>query len=109
MCKQYKIPICSLLTGIIITLITGFFPNVFLLGVSYRGYLLPWMRSVVYPGAPFEILWIYFLTDIIIWTVLIYLALLSVQEEKKQPVKQPVKIKPKKKIVKKKPRRKKRR
>ena len=105
MCKQYKIPIYSLLTGIIITLITGFFPNVFLVGVSHWGYLLPWMRRVVYPGAPFEILWIYFISDIIIWAVLIYLALLSVQEEKKQPVK----MKPEKKIVKKEPRRKKRR
>jgi hypothetical protein len=87
MCNQYKIPIYSLLTGIIITLITGFFPNVFLLGVSYWGYLLPWMMQVVYLGAPLEIIWINFIVDIIIWSVLIYLGLVSIEEEKKKPVK----------------------
>jgi len=87
MCKQYKIPIYSILTGIVITLITGFFPNVFLLGVSYWGYLLPWAMRTVYPGAPFEILWINFIVDIIIWSVLIYLTLLSVEEEKRKTVK----------------------
>ncbi|NIO44675.1 MAG: hypothetical protein GTN36_03940 [Candidatus Aenigmarchaeota archaeon] len=98
MCKQYKIPIYSLLTGIIITLITALFPNVFLVGVSHWGYLLPWLRRVVYPGAAFEVLWVYFLSDIVIWSVLIYLALISVKEEKKKPV---IK-KPKKKTIKKK-------
>jgi len=105
MCGQYKIPIYSLLTGIIITLITAFFPNVFLVGVSHWGYLLPWLRRVVYPGAPFEILWIYFITDIIIWSVLMYLALVSVGGEKKVK-KKPVKKKTKKKPVKKKKRKK---
>ncbi len=114
MYKQYKIPIYSLLTGIIITLITGFFPNIFLIGVSYWGYLLPWMSRVVYPGAPLQIIWINFIVDVVIWSVLIYLGLLSIEEEKEKPVeiKKPVKIKksvkmkPKKKPVKKKTKRK---
>lgn len=84
MCKQYKIPIYSLLTGIIITLITGFFPNVFLGKYSYSGYFLPWSKKIIYPGAPLEISWIYFIVDIVIWSVFIYLALLSVGEEKKE-------------------------
>jgi len=109
MYKQYKIPIYSLLTGIIITLITALFPNVFLMGISHWGYLLPWLRRVVYPGAPLEILWVYFISDIIIWSVLIYLALISVEEEKKKeiekkPKEKPVEMKPKKKTIKKKPR-----
>jgi len=108
MYQQYKIPIYSLLTGIIITLITGFFPNVFIIGTQHWGYLLPWMSQIVYPGAPLEIMWINFIVDIVIWSVLMYLAFLSVEEEKEKPVeiKKPVKAKPKKKPVKKKTKRK---
>jgi len=99
MSEQYKISIYSLITGIIITLITGFFPNVFLIGVSYWGYLLPWTKQIVYPGAPFEILWINFIVDIIIWSVLVYLTLIGIEErEKKKPVKKkPIKKKSKRK------------
>lgn len=81
MCKEYKVPIYSILTGILITLITGVFQNVFLLGVSYWGYFLPWLRRIVYPGSSLEILWVYFIADIIIWSVFIYLAIISVEEE----------------------------
>ena len=95
MCKQYKIPIYSILTGIILTLITGFFPNVFLIGITYWGYLLPWMSRIDYLGAPLEIIWINLLADIIIWSMLIYLALVSVEEEKMKTVKEKaVKIEP---------------
>ncbi len=95
MCKQYKIPIYSILTGIILTLITGFFPNIFLIGITYWGYLLPWMSQIDYPGAPLEIIWINLLVDIIIWSMLIYLALVNVEEEKIKTVKKKaVKIKP---------------
>jgi hypothetical protein len=88
MCKEYKIPIYSTLTGILITLLTGLFPNVFLLGVSYFGYFLPWLRRIVYPGAPLEVLWINFFVNIVIWSVLIYLAMVSIEEEKvkKKPI-----------------------
>jgi len=88
MCKEYKTPIYSILTGILITLITGLFPNVFLLGVSYFGYFLPWLRRIVYQGAPFEVLWINFFVNIVIWSVLIYLAIVSIEEEKgkKKPI-----------------------
>jgi hypothetical protein len=90
MCKQYIIPIYSIITGIVITLITGLFPNVFLLGVNYWGYFLPWLRRIVYPGSPLEVLWIYLIVDVIIWSVLIYLTLLSVEEEETRKTKRPV-------------------
>jgi hypothetical protein len=87
MCKEYKLSIYSITTGIIITLITGLIPNVFLLGVNYWGYFLPWLKRIVYPGAPLEVSWIYFLVDMVIWSVFVYLTILSVVEEeaKKRP------------------------
>ena len=81
MCKQYKIPAYSVLTGIIITLITALFPNVFLLGVSYFGYFLPWLRRT-YLGAPIEVMWVNFFVDVVIWSVLLYLAIVSIEEDK---------------------------
>ena len=90
MCKQYKIPIYSILTGIIITLLTALFPNVFLLGVSYWGYLLPWLRQLVYPGSKLEIIWVNFFVNILIWSVILYMALLSVSEAEAKKAKRPV-------------------
>jgi hypothetical protein len=88
MCKEYKIPFYSLLAGILITLITSLFPNVFLWGVSYWGYLLPWLKRAAYPGSPTDILWINFFVNIVIWSVLIYLAIVSIEEGKgkKKPI-----------------------
>jgi len=81
MCMKYKIIIYSILTGWFITLITGFFPNVFLSGVRYWGYLLPWSRAMAYSRALLDIMWVNFIVDIVIWSVLIYLALVSVEEK----------------------------
>jgi hypothetical protein len=87
MCKKYKIPIYSILAGILITLITGLFPNVFLLGVSYWGYFLPWLSKVVYPGATLNVIWINLFVNIVIWSVLLYLAIVSIEEgKKKKPI-----------------------
>ena len=71
-------------------MITGLFPNIFLLGVNYWGYFLPWLRRIVYPGSPLEVLWIYLIVDVIIWSVLVYLTLLSVEEEEIRKTKRPV-------------------
>jgi len=84
MCKEYRIPIYSILTGILITLITGLFQNVFLSGVSYWGYFLPWLSKAVYPGATLNVKWVNLFADIVIWSVFIYLALISVEEEEKK-------------------------
>ena len=82
MCKKYKIPVYSILAGMFITLITGLFPNVFLLGVSYWGYFLPWLSKVVYPGATLNVKWVNLFADIVIWSVLLYLAIVSIEEDK---------------------------
>jgi uncharacterized membrane protein len=85
MCKEYKLSIYSVITGILITLITGTIPNFFLIGVKYWGYFLPWLR-LVYSGS-LEVSWIYFFVDAVIWSVFVYLTILSVVEEeaKKRP------------------------
>jgi len=80
MCKEYRIPTYSILTGILITLITAFFPNIFLFRDVYRGYLLPWIKNS-------EILWAGLLVNVIIWSVLIYLSLISIEKEKVRPAK----------------------
>ena len=84
MCKEYIVPAYAIVTGILITLITGIFPNMFLLGVNYWGYFLPWLQRIVYPGAPLQVMWIYLTIDVIVWSVLVYLTLLSVVEEEKK-------------------------
>jgi len=87
MCKEYKTPIYSILAGILITLITGLFPNVFLLGVSYWGYFLPWLSKVAYPGATLNVKWVNLFVNIVIWSVLLYLAIVSIEEDKaKKPI-----------------------
>jgi hypothetical protein len=82
--KEYKLTIYSILTGILITLITALFPNVFLLGVSYWGYFLPWIKKIVYPGAPIEIMWINFFANIVIWSVFMYLTFIGIEEKPKK-------------------------
>ncbi len=87
MCEEYKTPVYSIIAGMLITLITGLFPNVFLLGVSYWGYFLPWLSKVIYPGAALNVIWVNFFVDIVIWSVLLYLAIVSIEEGKvKKPI-----------------------
>jgi hypothetical protein len=86
MCKEYKTPIYSILAGLLITLITGLFPNVFLLGISYFGYFLPWLRRTAYAGASLEVVWVNLFVDIVIWSVLLYLAIVSIEEKPKKRV-----------------------
>ena len=65
--KRVILPACIL--GVIITLISGLLPNMptQLLGVGYWGYPLPWIKQVVYPGAPKVIIWHFLILDWIIW------------------------------------------
>jgi len=84
MCLNKKIAIKSLLLGLVITFVTGVFVNTNIIGefpdieittepwvrVSYRGYILPWIRQVVYPGAPQEIVLANLVMDIVIWTLI---------------------------------------
>jgi len=89
--KKYEKQTYSILSGVLITVITGFIPNVFplMLGSDRWGYLLPWLRRIVYPGAPLEIVLTSFVADVLIWSVLTYLFLISVNEVEKKPVKRP--------------------
>lgn len=76
----------SILIGLVITLITGIFMNARfvgefpnlkyatqpLLGVSYWGYPLAWIKQVVYPNAPKQIIWFNFVVDWIIWSGIVF-------------------------------------
>lgn len=80
-----KVLIFSLLVGLAVTLLTyplinsvviGEFPNIRfvslpIMGVSYWGYPLPWMKQIVYPGAMRELIWSHLVIDITYWTGLV--------------------------------------
>jgi hypothetical protein len=68
--KRLVLP--SLILGGIITIFSGLLPNTTqgILGVGYWGYPIPWIKQIVYPGAPRVILWHFFVLDWIFWMVL---------------------------------------
>ena len=94
MTKEVKIrKLFSVLLGLIVTLASGFcinqnvvgeLPDVRFVaepwvGVDYRGFALPWISQIVYPGAQKQVLWPNFAADVIIWFVVAYLALAALK------------------------------
>ncbi len=67
----YEIITWSTVIGIILTAFTGFCRTPFLnlIGVSYWGIPFAWLKQVVYPGVPKEIVWQGLLLDVIIWVL----------------------------------------
>jgi len=68
----YEIVGWSTVIGVILTAFTGFCRTPFLglIGVSYWGFPFAWLKQVVYPGAPKEVIWQGLLLDVITWTLL---------------------------------------
>ena len=64
-----RLVLTSCILGGIITIFSGLLTNIppGLLGVAYWGYPLPWIKQVVYPGAPKVIIWHFFVLDWLIW------------------------------------------
>jgi len=74
-----------LLAALALTLVTSAVPNtgvigefpdvrfvdVPMLGVSYWGQPLPWLKQVVYPGAPTQLVWPNLLADVVFWALLL--------------------------------------
>ncbi len=97
MCCDKKLIGISLAIGLMITLLTSFsintymvgeFPDIYvvslpILGVSYSGHPLPWVRQVVYPGAQKEIVLVNLVVDIIFWSGLLLLAMIFNVKSKK--------------------------
>ena len=93
----------TFLTSILINnVVVGELPDIRLvseplLGVSYWGYPLPWMKQVVYPNAGKEIILSHFLINIAYWTGLVfivevyYLRNLKIKERVKEKVSKRVK------------------
>jgi hypothetical protein len=50
------------------------FVSIPMLGVSYWGSPLPWLKQVVYPGAPKQLIWPNMLADIVFWVVVVAVA-----------------------------------
>ena len=72
-----------ILAGVGIAMLTALVPNagvigefpdvrfvsIPMLGVSYWGSPLPWLKQVVYPGAPKQLIWPNLLADIAFWVL----------------------------------------
>ena len=72
----YKLIILSIILGIIITLITGFFTHPSVVGAKWWGYPLTWKtQAVLSPeySPPLNINWLNFIIDIIIWTIIFFI------------------------------------
>ncbi|MFX0136480.1 MAG: hypothetical protein ACFFDN_22765 [Candidatus Hodarchaeota archaeon] len=67
----------SIIGGIIIALITGFFPNPmpFLIGSDTWGFPFYWVSQVIYPGAEKTVNWSNLILDILIWSLIMFLTI----------------------------------
>lgn len=78
-----KVALFALAAGIALTALTALGPNtsvigefpdvrfvdIPLLGVGYWGGPLPWLKQVVYPGAPKVVVWPNLLADVAFWAL----------------------------------------
>ena len=79
----------SLLIGLVVTAVSGISANQIiagelpsvqlvmqpLLGVNYWGYMLPWLKQIVYPGEVKRVIWQNFAADAVLWTIVAYIVL----------------------------------
>ncbi|UCD00942.1 MAG: hypothetical protein JSV23_08660 [Promethearchaeota archaeon] len=67
----------SIIGGIIITLITGFFttPMLFLIGSDTWGFPFYWLSQIIYPGAEKNVNWSNLILDILIWSFIMFLTI----------------------------------
>ena len=85
---KWKLAVGSIVCGALITLLTGLLRNTpeMLVGAEHYGYPLPWLRQIVYPGAPLEVPPEYFLNlvvDIVVWALIVGIVLLVLMRRKK--------------------------
>lgn len=95
--RIWKITFSSVLVGVLVTLVSGFlfnpfvvgdFPNIRvvsepLMGVGYWGYLLPWLKQVVaWPIPPRTIIWQNLVIDLILWSAIPFAILTAVFRER---------------------------
>ncbi|MFX0104859.1 MAG: hypothetical protein ACFE75_05170 [Candidatus Hodarchaeota archaeon] len=67
----------SIIGGIIITVITGFFPTPthFFIGSNIWGFPFYWMSQIIYPGAEKTVIWSNLILDILIWSLIMFLVI----------------------------------
>lgn len=76
----------SLVTGLVITLITGLVDvtPLKLVGATWHGWPLAWFYVIVYPGSPTSVNWLNFIGDIIAWFVIVLIAALVISKLKRK-------------------------
>ena len=82
-----KVLVGSVLGGVLVTLLSGLFPNTpeMLVGAEHFGFPLPWLIRIVYPGSPLAVPPEYYgnlVVDIVIWTIVVGIVLFIVTRRK---------------------------
>lgn len=86
MCMEKKMIAFTVLLGFLITVATSLVPNMYVIGefpyvrcvstpivgVGHWGVPLPWMKQVVYPGAPKQIISSHFIIDVVFWIAVVF-------------------------------------
>jgi hypothetical protein len=74
--------IVSIIIGAIVSLLTGLINTTpsKLVGVGYWGFPIKWVKQIIYPGAPKEILWIHFIENTIIWIAMIFVIVIIIRQ-----------------------------
>ena len=88
----------ALLIGCSTTILTGLLPNrtVYgeiprigityepMLGVGYWGYILPWLRKIIYSGSQPEIVWGSFVSNSAIWSIISFALSLMIRSQNRK-------------------------
>lgn len=83
-----RLLIGSVVGGVLITLLSGLLRNTpeMLVGAEHFGYPFPWLRRVVYPGAPLEVppeYYVNLIVDVVIWAMIVGVILVVLMRRKK--------------------------
>jgi hypothetical protein len=79
MCVALGLAITALSSLLANTQVIGEFPDVLfisipMIGMSYWGLPLPWLKVVDYPGAAFEVIGVHLVFDSVFWSAVFFLA-----------------------------------
>jgi len=74
--------LCYLVTGLVITLITGLVDvtPMNLVGATWHGWPLAWFYVIVYPGSPVSVSWLNVIGDTTVWFLIVLMATLVISK-----------------------------
>jgi hypothetical protein len=89
--RTYKSIIGSIIGGVAVTLATGLYSNNALIGASWYGFPMTWLRKLVLAPQynPWRVDWTGVIVDIVIWTVIIEILYFATRVFNRPTYKQP--------------------